>query len=199
MFHQFPGCHLLCHDDVIGTRRVSYIIYLTDPDDEWEERDGGALELYPLEKVKYHQSNPPLLPLFASTFVCHFISFAFNCTIPFSQTHCTLQSSIVNNGEENGGDQGVPCVNPTVGLLPLFNTMAVFTVQPGRSYHSVQVRTSLHCDSCADLMCKLLPAFLCQKLIIFRILAHPSFRSRFHFYFFYFYHFSFFRSLWVAL
>ena len=45
------GCHLLCHDDVIGTRRVSYIIYLTDPDDEWEEKDGGALELYPIDKV----------------------------------------------------------------------------------------------------------------------------------------------------
>jgi Rps23 Pro-64 3,4-dihydroxylase Tpa1-like proline 4-hydroxylase len=26
------GCHLLCHDDVIGSRRLSYILYLTDPD-----------------------------------------------------------------------------------------------------------------------------------------------------------------------
>lgn len=26
------GGHLLCHDDVIGNRRVSYIIYLTDPE-----------------------------------------------------------------------------------------------------------------------------------------------------------------------
>jgi Rps23 Pro-64 3,4-dihydroxylase Tpa1-like proline 4-hydroxylase len=25
------GCHLLCHDDVIGTRKVSYIIYFPDP------------------------------------------------------------------------------------------------------------------------------------------------------------------------
>lgn len=41
------GGHLLCHDDVIGTRRVSYIIYLTDPDDAWRADDGGALELYP--------------------------------------------------------------------------------------------------------------------------------------------------------
>jgi Rps23 Pro-64 3,4-dihydroxylase Tpa1-like proline 4-hydroxylase len=39
-----PGCHLLCHDDVIGTRKISYIIYLTEPD--WKEEDGGALELY---------------------------------------------------------------------------------------------------------------------------------------------------------
>ena len=40
--------HLLCHDDVISTRRVSYIVYLTDPEVPWEAADGGALELYPL-------------------------------------------------------------------------------------------------------------------------------------------------------
>lgn len=39
-----PGCHLLCHDDVIGTRKVSYIIYLTEED--WKEEEGGSLELY---------------------------------------------------------------------------------------------------------------------------------------------------------
>ncbi len=40
-----PGCHLLCHDDVIGTRKISYIIYLTEED--WEgPTEGGALELY---------------------------------------------------------------------------------------------------------------------------------------------------------
>ena len=42
-----PGCHLLCHDDVIGTRRVSYILYLTDPDEPWKDEWGGALRLYP--------------------------------------------------------------------------------------------------------------------------------------------------------
>jgi prolyl 3-hydroxylase /prolyl 3,4-dihydroxylase len=41
------GCHLLCHDDVIGSRRVSYILYLTDPDIPWQEEWGGALRLYP--------------------------------------------------------------------------------------------------------------------------------------------------------
>lgn len=40
------GCHLLCHDDVIGTRKISYIIYLTDPDPVWKDEDGGRLELY---------------------------------------------------------------------------------------------------------------------------------------------------------
>ncbi|KAJ3116393.1 hypothetical protein HDU96_009751 [Phlyctochytrium bullatum] len=42
------GCHLLCHDDVIGTRSVSFILYLTDPDEPWEVEEGGALELYPV-------------------------------------------------------------------------------------------------------------------------------------------------------
>ena len=46
------GCHLLCHDDVIGTRRLSYILYLTDPDEPWKEEWGGALRLYPTAEVK---------------------------------------------------------------------------------------------------------------------------------------------------
>ena len=44
-----PGCHLLCHDDVIGSRRVSYILYLTDPDTPWKDEWGGALRLYPTQ------------------------------------------------------------------------------------------------------------------------------------------------------
>ena len=41
------GCHLLCHDDVIGTRRISYIVYVGSPHDEpWTPDDGGRLELY---------------------------------------------------------------------------------------------------------------------------------------------------------
>ncbi|KFA78167.1 hypothetical protein S40288_01353, partial [Stachybotrys chartarum IBT 40288] len=42
-----PGCYLLCHDDVIGSRRVSYILYLTDPDTPWQPEWGGALRLFP--------------------------------------------------------------------------------------------------------------------------------------------------------
>ena len=44
-----PGDHLLCHDDVIGTRRLSYILYLTNPYRPWQPEWGGALRLYPLE------------------------------------------------------------------------------------------------------------------------------------------------------
>ena len=46
-----PGCHLLCHDDVIGSRRVSYILYLTNPDKPWQKEWGGALRLYPTETI----------------------------------------------------------------------------------------------------------------------------------------------------
>ncbi|PNH11629.1 PKHD-type hydroxylase ofd1 [Tetrabaena socialis] len=74
------GCHLLCHDDVIANRRVSYIIYLTDPDDPWVPEDGGALELYPQLK----------------------------------------------------GQEHTPAPDPSLTHLPTFNTMAMFTVTPGR-------------------------------------------------------------------
>ena len=47
-----PGSHLLCHDDVIGSRRVSYILYLTDPDNPWQAEWGGALRLYPTRHIK---------------------------------------------------------------------------------------------------------------------------------------------------
>jgi Rps23 Pro-64 3,4-dihydroxylase Tpa1-like proline 4-hydroxylase len=47
-----PGCHLLCHDDVIGSRRLSYILYLTDPDKPWQPEWGGALRLYPTTTIK---------------------------------------------------------------------------------------------------------------------------------------------------
>ncbi|KAJ1569538.1 hypothetical protein HK096_002789, partial [Nowakowskiella sp. JEL0078] len=50
------GCHLLCHDDVIGTRRVSYILYLVD--ENWKSEDGGELELYPLASV----GTPDVVP-----------------------------------------------------------------------------------------------------------------------------------------
>ena len=44
------GGHLLCHDDVIGTRAISFILYLTDPEEPWTESDGGALELFDKEE-----------------------------------------------------------------------------------------------------------------------------------------------------
>lgn len=78
------GCHLLTHDDVIGSRRVSFILYLPDPDSTWKAHYGGALRLFP---------------------------------------------AIVPN---------VPKADFECKLVPQFNQIAFFTVQPGLSFHDVE-------------------------------------------------------------
>ena len=57
-----PGCHLLCHDDVIGTRRVSYILYLTDPERPWKAEWGGALRLYSTKVVEGRDGKAVKVP-----------------------------------------------------------------------------------------------------------------------------------------
>ena len=52
------GCHLLNHDDVISTRRVSYILYLPDPAEPWQPEWGGALELYPVKEAHVPDDVP---------------------------------------------------------------------------------------------------------------------------------------------
>ena len=104
------GCHLLCHDDVIGTRRVSYILYFTDSEPDWNDEDGGRLELY--------------------------------------------ESIVSDDNGDNHGDTDatathsnvrvrVPGVFPVKTVLPKFNSMAYFAVEPGVSFHSVQ---EVFCD-----------------------------------------------------
>ncbi|KAJ5463737.1 hypothetical protein N7475_008681 [Penicillium sp. IBT 31633x] len=56
------GCHLLCHDDVIGSRRLSYILYLTDPDTPWQAEWGGALRLYPTTTKKDAKGEDVKIP-----------------------------------------------------------------------------------------------------------------------------------------
>ncbi|KAK9439055.1 2-oxoglutarate and Fe(II) dioxygenase domain containing protein 1 [Metarhizium brunneum] len=58
-----PGCFLLCHDDVIGSRRVSYILYLTDPDKPWQPEWGGALRLFPVEEMTNKDGQVAKTPL----------------------------------------------------------------------------------------------------------------------------------------
>ncbi|KIW62146.1 hypothetical protein PV04_10347 [Phialophora macrospora] len=58
-----PGSYLLCHDDVIGSRRVSYILYLTDPEHPWRPEWGGGLRLYPTETKKNKQGEDIQVPL----------------------------------------------------------------------------------------------------------------------------------------
>ena len=138
-------CHLMCHDDVISTRCVSFIIYLTDPDEPWLASDGGALELYPLDEASItstssvsrsaseagedvKKANPrTLLPQ----------------TSLGSLTFETLDKSSKQSSNSNVSEndkQGVPASVPSLNILPKFNSMAMFVVQPGRSYHAVQVR-----------------------------------------------------------
>jgi prolyl 3-hydroxylase /prolyl 3,4-dihydroxylase len=87
------GCHLLCHDDVIGTRKISYILYLTEPEPEWSASEGGALELY--------------------------------------------GSTVVDNNNDTA-QRRIPDTVPCKALLPVFNHMAFFVVEPGFSFHAVQ-------------------------------------------------------------
>ncbi|KAF2085598.1 hypothetical protein K490DRAFT_74993 [Saccharata proteae CBS 121410] len=58
-----PGCHLLCHDDVIGSRRVSYILYLLDPDRPWKAEWGGALRLFPTETLEAKGGEKVKVPM----------------------------------------------------------------------------------------------------------------------------------------
>ena len=58
-----PGCFLLCHDDVIGSRRVSYILYLVDPDTTWKPEWGGALRLFPVQEIKDQDGEVAKTPL----------------------------------------------------------------------------------------------------------------------------------------
>jgi len=91
------GCHLLCHDDVIGTRKISYILYLTDPTTPWRDEQGGMLELY--------------------------------------------ESTIKDDDDTNQTSKRskrVPAVFPCKTLLPTFNSLVLFVVTPGQSFHSVQ-------------------------------------------------------------
>eukprot|EP01040_Poterioochromonas_malhamensis_P006332 gene6332-6819_t len=105
------SCHLLCHDDVIGTRCVSYIIYLPNPDEEWKAEDGGAVELYPLDPASIVTTD-----------------------VPYTKQNSDSTTTTVTVHQE----QGIPVTNPTNCLLPTFNSMLIFKVKPGKSYHSVQ-------------------------------------------------------------
>lgn len=52
------GCHLLTHDDVIGSRRISFILYLPDPDRTWKPHYGGGLRLFPSVVPNIPHSDP---------------------------------------------------------------------------------------------------------------------------------------------
>ncbi|KAK4049210.1 putative component of NuA3 histone acetyltransferase complex [Microbotryomycetes sp. JL221] len=56
------GCYLLNHDDVIGTRRISFILYLPLNEPAWKPEWGGALELYPVLEADDKNPDRPNVP-----------------------------------------------------------------------------------------------------------------------------------------
>jgi Rps23 Pro-64 3,4-dihydroxylase Tpa1-like proline 4-hydroxylase len=79
-----PGCHLLCHDDGIGTRKISYIIYLTEED--WKPEEGGSLELYGPQN-----DSPESSPLPVARVWPMFNSMAFFAVLPGASFHAVQE------------------------------------------------------------------------------------------------------------
>ena len=89
------GCHLLCHDDVIATRHVSYIIYLSDSD--WTAADGGALELYPVAEGGNAPAARPtasLLPSWNSMCSNPLPRYLFTCSPRVATALCSSCSPV---------------------------------------------------------------------------------------------------------
>lgn len=83
------GSHLLTHDDVIGSRRVSYILYLPDPDEGWEPQWGGALRLY---RVKEKNSPEPCWEKVISPKWNQLAFFMVEPGNSFHVSHCVLRA-----------------------------------------------------------------------------------------------------------
>lgn len=104
-----PGCHLLCHDDVIGTRRVSYILYLTDPDRPWQPEWGGALRLYPTTSEKDANGEQVKIPSpdFSKSIPPAFNQLSFFTVQPGESFHDVEEVYHPDNkGNSNNGDAG---------------------------------------------------------------------------------------------
>jgi Rps23 Pro-64 3,4-dihydroxylase Tpa1-like proline 4-hydroxylase len=182
------GSHLLCHDDVITTRKLSYIIYLSKtPEEEhelaravaaaatagsdagpaippsicsWDPAYGGGLELFPAVAA-------PLLPRDARPTAKLDLSNVCGCpdesdaedadadadaaaaataaAAPGSGTVAPVPgSSAAAPGaptllvDEVGQWVPVPLSVPSKVIPPIMNTMVVFEVKPGQSFHAVQ-------------------------------------------------------------
>ncbi|KAL3816132.1 hypothetical protein ACHAXA_011629 [Cyclostephanos tholiformis] len=104
------GCHLLCHDDVIGTRAISYILYLTDGMPMWKDEYGGRLELY------------DAVPEGGGA----------------EDDDDDDDNDDFGNGPTSRRRRWVPSAIPSKAILPEFNSLAYFAVKPGVSFHSVQ-------------------------------------------------------------
>ncbi|KAA6411992.1 MAG: 2-oxoglutarate and Fe(II) dioxygenase domain containing 1 [Lasallia pustulata] len=103
-----PGCHLLCHDDVIGSRRVSYILYLTDPDRPWRAEWGGALRLYPMQTFIGDNGGETKVPNpdFSVSIPPAFNQLTFFAVQPGESFHDVEEVYARKEGEKEGDDGG---------------------------------------------------------------------------------------------
>lgn len=96
------GCHLLNHDDVIGTRRVSYILYMPLPHYHmWQKEWGGALELYPVSKGEDGSLEPEVIP--SKTIPPSWNQFVFFEVQPGQSFHSVEE--VIVGGEEDGRER----------------------------------------------------------------------------------------------
>ncbi|TFK46891.1 hypothetical protein OE88DRAFT_1714704 [Heliocybe sulcata] len=94
------GCHLLNHDDVIGTRRVSYILYMPLPHYQgWQREWGGALELYDTKEGADGLSEPKSVP--EKAIPPSWNQFIFFEVQPGKSFH-SVEEVVVGEGEEDG-------------------------------------------------------------------------------------------------
>ncbi|KAJ7797336.1 nuclear protein [Mycena olivaceomarginata] len=94
------GCHLLNHDDVIGSRRVSYILYMPLPHYQYWQKDwGGALELYPTVIGPDGESEPVSVP--SKSIPPSWNQFIFFEVQPGQSFH-SVEEVVVGGGGEDG-------------------------------------------------------------------------------------------------
>ncbi|EIN10953.1 hypothetical protein PUNSTDRAFT_85412 [Punctularia strigosozonata HHB-11173 SS5] len=97
------GCHLLNHDDVIGTRRVSYILYMPLPHGQtWQPEWGGALELYATKDGPGGIPEPEALP--ARSIPPSWNQFIFFEVQPGKSFH-SVEEVVVGKEEKDGRER----------------------------------------------------------------------------------------------
>ncbi|KAK4702261.1 prolyl 3-hydroxylase /prolyl 3,4-dihydroxylase, partial [Phenoliferia sp. Uapishka_3] len=98
------GSYLLNHDDVIGTRRISFILYLVLDEPKWEPEWGGALELYPVLPADPDNPTRPNVPAAKPTVSIPpaFNQFAFFKVQPGHSFHSVEEVVVEGDGEKGG-------------------------------------------------------------------------------------------------
>jgi hypothetical protein len=150
------GSHLLCHDDVIGTRCVSYILYLSRPGQQWVPRLGGALELYATDEAggagcsrarsgaTLHSRRAVPKPGACASSGCAWRLQPARHSQGKRPAHWAasplprlLERAAFRAAESTAFDRTGPATAPCAVVPCHWGTLLMFTVQPGISFHAV--------------------------------------------------------------